>query len=302
MTTTRCRAKDKDTCAQHGFKRSLGIGAQARITGHLRDGKRYHISKTQLRALPLKELNAEGLAVAVSDFGKRTAAIDPAKLDEAILFAADAHRRHFRANRGKFPYTPYIEHPLRNAMRVIRYGTADQAVLNACLLHDTVEDAPFEIAKNYAGITTKDEAVARQASLDYIARAFGQETADIVLGLSNPLDEGQGELTEAQKRDVYAHHVRDAIQDPKVALCKISDLIDNAASLHHTLTGMKPEAIQRRARKYLEIWPDIEARIAQERIERRFPIPEDGLRQIEEHLALGRTRLEKFATTDIATW
>ncbi len=54
---------------------------------------------------------------------------------QALSFAADKHRHQRRKDSAK---TPYINHPI--AILLNEAGVADEAVLIAALLHDTVED------------------------------------------------------------------------------------------------------------------------------------------------------------------
>lgn len=56
-------------------------------------------------------------------------------LDEAILFAIEAHKEQKR----KFDGTSYIRHPL-SVMGIMSEINSDPAALAACALHDTVED------------------------------------------------------------------------------------------------------------------------------------------------------------------
>ena len=56
-------------------------------------------------------------------------------LDKAIIFAVNAHRGQFR----KGSDTPYILHPME-AAAIVGTMTADDEVLAAAVLHDTVED------------------------------------------------------------------------------------------------------------------------------------------------------------------
>jgi len=80
---------------------------------------------------------------------------------DAIEFAADAHRGHFR----KGTKIPYIVHPLNVAKILIDARCADEVAV-AAILHDTVEDTP--------------------ASLDDIRQRFGEIVARIVEGASEP--------------------------------------------------------------------------------------------------------------------
>ena len=61
--------------------------------------------------------------------------LDTSLLDRAIVFAVKAHAGTERRGKG----FPYIVHPLE-AMEIVSTITADQELLAAAVLHDTVED------------------------------------------------------------------------------------------------------------------------------------------------------------------
>ena len=84
----------------------------------------------------------------------------PARFDEAHRFATNAHEGQIR----KFTDDPYIVHPVRTAVAALRYGLPD-ALVNAMLLHDVVEDCGVDI--------------------DWIETTFGRAVSDIVWGLSD---------------------------------------------------------------------------------------------------------------------
>ena len=60
----------------------------------------------------------------------------------AMEVATLAHLDQFRKNGIKSDEDPYIVHPLRNVLRLLRYGCSDVEILSATALHDTVEDRP----------------------------------------------------------------------------------------------------------------------------------------------------------------
>jgi guanosine-3',5'-bis(diphosphate) 3'-pyrophosphohydrolase len=116
---------------------------------------------------------------------------------DAIAFAATAHRSQFR-NDG---HTPYVSHPFRVAAIVRNaFGVADPAVLQAAVLHDTVED------------TTADA--------DDLIERFGPDVAAWVGLLSKdkrlPEDE-----RERQFRDAFGGGPW------QVQVVKLGDLCDN---------------------------------------------------------------------------
>src|SRR5262245_39376058 len=63
-----------------------------------------------------------------------------ARLEEALELAARLHRHQRRVRE------PYLNHLLRVAIRIIHYyGVTDVDIIIAALLHDSVEDHPFEL-------------------------------------------------------------------------------------------------------------------------------------------------------------
>ena len=77
---------------------------------------------------------------------------------KSFMLSAEAHKNHFRAS-GE----PYFNHPFEVAMIVAKEIPLDDISVVAALLHDVVEDA--------------------EISLDFIAKEFSQEIANIVDGV-----------------------------------------------------------------------------------------------------------------------
>jgi (p)ppGpp synthase/HD superfamily hydrolase len=204
----------------------------------------------RIGSLELKEMDGVLLA---ADIRLRAAAagMASARLEDAIALAAWAHRGKRRLKRGDLPRTAYIEHPLRNAARVLRWGVVHQPVVLACVLHDTVEDHALELAAAL-GAPTSDEAAAREIVLAFYVDSFGERTAELVRAMSNPLGD-DAPADEAATHDSYRRHVVAEIADPEVAVCKLADLADNALSLHHT--GEEDARTARLARKYAPLLP-----------------------------------------------
>lgn len=76
-------------------------------------------------------------------------------IDEAIIFAVQAHSRQVRKGKN----TPYILHPLE-AAAIVATMTDEQEIIAAAVLHDTLEDAHI--------------------SVNEIAAKFSQRVADLV--------------------------------------------------------------------------------------------------------------------------
>lgn len=94
--------------------------------------------------------------------------LDTRLLDRAIIFAVNAHAGTERRGKG----FPYIVHPME-AMEIVATMTADQELLAAAALHDTVEDTD---------VTIED-----------LRREFGDRVADLVAKESDQMPEGMSE-------------------------------------------------------------------------------------------------------------
>ncbi len=126
---------------------------------------------------------------------------DPAErqaLARALAFARARHGSQFR--RGSD--TPYWVHLVRVAMELARWGETSPVLLQAALLHDTVEDTD----------TTMGE----------IRTGFGPEVADLVDWLTAPED------VDAQ-REYYARLQANAPFEAQ--LLKLADRVDNLRSI-----------------------------------------------------------------------
>lgn len=89
-------------------------------------------------------------------------------LDRAIIFAVKAHAGTERRGKGY----PYIVHPLE-AVEIVSTMTADQELLAAAALHDTVEDT--------------------DVTVEQIREEFGPRVASLVADESDEMPEGVSE-------------------------------------------------------------------------------------------------------------
>lgn len=157
------------------------------------------------------------------------------RLENAIQVASYLHRYDVRrGTRGKLPNPPYIEHPLRVALRLVRFGIKNPDLIIAAILHDTVEDHPFEFA-DFEGVMTvsegEEEAARRQAH-GFVSNHFGFFAARIVAEVSNPIL--PADISKQEKINKYQAHVKAVLSySYEALLLKVSDFIDNAGSLHH---------------------------------------------------------------------
>lgn len=136
---------------------------------------------------------------------------DRAALRQAVAFARARHGDQTR--RGSD--TPYWVHLMRVAMEVAQWGTWTPALLQAALLHDTVEDTPTR--------------------LDEVEAGFGSVVAELV-----------GWLTVPERRDEVApYYHRLQTQGPAEArVLKLADRVDNLRSIQALVlrTGVRHRA------------------------------------------------------------
>lgn len=143
-----------------------------------------------------------------------------ARLLAAAHFAADRHRDQRRKGARN---TPYINHPLEVADRIVRVGGVDDVdVLAAAILHDTIEDTE----------TTADE----------IERAFGPVVTALVLEVTDDRS-----LTSMERKRLEIEHASTLSPDAK--LIKLSDKISNVADME---TNPPSHWSRQRMRDYLD--------------------------------------------------
>jgi guanosine-3',5'-bis(diphosphate) 3'-pyrophosphohydrolase len=119
-------------------------------------------------------------------------------LRRALAFARARHAGQIR--RGS--ESPYWVHLVRVAMELSGWGERSPEMLQAALLHDTVEDTPTSLGEIRAG--------------------FGPEVADLVDWLTAP----------AREEDVRAYYERLHASAPRPAqLLKLADRVDNLHSI-----------------------------------------------------------------------
>lgn len=249
-----------------------------------------------IRSLPLKEMDGTLLAAEIRERSRTLWPIsqfkdhDSATVDYAIDFAAYFHREQRRRNRGDLPKDPYVNHPLRNALRLLRYGVTDIAVVIAAILHDTLEDCEAEMARaggypeggDQYGIPAYDYAYG------YIELSFGDDVAMLVEYVTNP--EWIPGSTKAEKREQYISNVSEEIKNPRVWLVKFADWVDNAAGLYHNVGGK--EMVEHLTAKYLPL-ADIFLREFNSHV--HALITPEGFEAIQKHIEQGRASLTKLA-------
>lgn len=137
----------------------------------------------------------------------------------AAAFAADKHRTQRRKDHAS---SPFINHPLAVANVLAAHGVTDPVVIQAALLHDTVEDTE----------TTRDE----------IEREFGSEVAGVVMEVTD--DKSLPKQERKRLQIEHAPHLSD-----RARLVKLGDKICNARDV-----SMNPPAewSRDRRREYVE--------------------------------------------------
>jgi hypothetical protein len=281
----RCQAKNPSTCWRHGT--GLGFNANRAIKDVLADHKP---KVDEFTRRELKTYESEEMASVLMSLVQKHPTMNSKRIREAMLMAADLHKVDTRANRAHHDRTPYIEHPLRNTIRIFRYECEEEHVIIGSLLHDTVEDHPFEIAREYAKTNPATEEEAREISYSYIEKKFGRKTADMVRGMSNPIETDKYRPA-AEKNITYANHVKEAIEDGSVLIGKISDFTDNALSLHHTEKGMTSASLYKKATKYLLVVDVFEARLKRAYVEGGVPVPKSTIETLIRQMQTGKQKL-----------
>ncbi|XP_054243704.1 guanosine-3',5'-bis(diphosphate) 3'-pyrophosphohydrolase MESH1 [Indicator indicator] len=141
---------------------------------------------------------------------------EAAALLEAVDFAARKHK----GQRRKDPEgTPYINHPIGVA-RILAHeaGVTDIVVLQAALLHDTVEDTDTTLAE--------------------IEEQFGQEVSGVVAEVTDDKT-----LPKMERKRLQIEHAPGS--SPRAKLVKLADKLHNLRDLNRcTPEGWSPGRVQ----------------------------------------------------------
>ncbi len=125
-----------------------------------------------------------------------------AELLEAALFAAERHKSQRRKD---VDASPYINHPIAVAHLLVTVGgVTDLGVLQAALLHDTVEDT---------GTSERE-----------LRDRFGDVVAGIVMEVTDDKS-----LPKARRKELQVEHA--SATSPAAALVKLADKICNVRDL-----------------------------------------------------------------------
>jgi (p)ppGpp synthase/HD superfamily hydrolase len=126
------------------------------------------------------------------------------QIKKAIQFAAKKHNGQLRKETEPLPY---VTHLFSVALLVAEDG-ADDDVVTAALLHDTIEDTP----------TTREE----------IVNEFNERVATLVESVSEPKEHNGQKLGWKERKTHYLAHLEDASDD--AVLISLADKIDNIES------------------------------------------------------------------------
>lgn len=215
------------------------------------------------------------------------------RIQKAADLAMVLHSDQTRKSRDEFMKTPYIEHPFRNTLRIIRWGIDNDDVIIGSLLHDVVEDCSDVFCKEYLNKTIGDEPFAQDLLIRHIEREFGGKVKQVVLGVTNPLVSPEGalmsSLPKSERNRIYREHVADQIKDPEVFLVKFSDYIDNAGGLYHS---MDKDFIKRQAPKYQPLLSVFKSTLDNHVAEGRINVSPEQLLEMTYALDFTRQQLE----------
>jgi len=201
------------------------------------------------------------------------------RLRDAEELASHLHRDDRRTRE------PYVNHLLRVAIRVMHhYRVDDPEVICAALLHDSVEDHPFELGGLAEGAASVADA--RSVALSELSRRYGGRVARLVEAVTNPLYDGERDTFEQYRE----HVVASLDQDPWARVIKLSDFTDNGVGVIHT-TGPK---VHSAAAKYAPLVPVLRELV----VRADTPLSGEVRRHILDQLDLAEQRFTAILAAD----
>lgn len=144
-------------------------------------------------------------------------------ISKAFQLSYESHKNNFRAS-GE----PYFNHPYQVALLVAKEIPLDDVSVVSALLHDVVEDT--------------------EIGLQFVAKEFGKEVADIVDGVTKigGVFKGQ-DISQAEN---YRKLLLSMVKDVRVILVKFADRLHNI----RTLEFVHPQKQRRIAKETIEIY------------------------------------------------
>ncbi len=103
---------------------------------------------------------------------------------------------------------PYVTH-LFSVAAILSEHTDDEEIIAAGLLHDSLEDTPYD--------------------RDALARDFGERVAAIVAAVTEPKIRERGKIPWRERKEAYLEHLRSA--PPEALLVAAADKIHNLGSI-----------------------------------------------------------------------
>ena len=165
------------------------------------------------------------------------------KVYNAFLLAAKAHDGVYR----KDGRTPYITHPLEVA-HILADLHLDADTLCAALLHDVLEDTPYQKAD--------------------LAAQFGESVGEMVDGVTKLEKDEALPTKQAVTIASFRKMMHAMTQDFRVVLIKLADRLHNM----RTLENMKPEAKRRIALETFAIYVPLARRMGMNDIRRQLQL------------------------------
>lgn len=190
---------------------------------------------TTFPAVALKDLDAAGLSFELLHQIGGFTRPEQKMIASAAQVATQLHRGQTRRYRDDMDRVPYIEHPIRVALRLMRWDINDAEVVTAALLHDTLEDCAERIETEFSceGIDADG----------WMARAYGRRVHSLVSAVTS--EKGPGFSYQDKIVSIADHSV-------EALLIKASDLVDNAGSLKHQYGHVPEVMIVKLSKKYME--------------------------------------------------
>lgn len=190
---------------------------------------------TSFPRVPLKQMDSSMLVFELDRETQRIMPEHTEMITSAATLASFLHRKQTRHVRAGMPRVPYIEHPLRVAVRLMRWGVCDAELIAAALLHDVVEDCADELVEIFGS--------PGEPTISCIQRMYGNTITEYVGQVTNPVD-----------GTTYQEHIEHLAATRSAALLiKASDLKDNAGSIQHQLGHGKDQKMLGMVTKYAPI-------------------------------------------------